>query len=53
MHIAIDDATRLAYAEVLNDETGPTAVGFLRRAIQFYARHGVTVQAVLTDNGGA
>ncbi len=53
VHIAIDDATRLAYAEVLNDETGPTAVGFLRRAIQFYARHGVTVQAVLTDNGGA
>ena len=53
VHIAIDDATRLAYAEVLADEAGPTAVGFLRRAIQFYARHGITVQAVLTDNGGA
>jgi transposase InsO family protein len=53
VHIAIDDATRLAYAEVLADETAPTAVGFLRRAIKFYARHGITIQAVLTDNGGA
>jgi transposase InsO family protein len=53
VHIAIDDATRLAYAEVLTDETGPTAVAFLRRAIAFYARHGITVQAVLTDNGSA
>jgi transposase InsO family protein len=53
VHIAIDDATRLAYAEVLADETAPTAVGFLRRAIQFYARHRIIVQAVLTDNGGA
>ena len=53
VHIAIDDATRLAYAEVLADEKGPTAVGFLRRAIGFYQRHGITVQAVMTDNGGA
>ena len=51
VHIAIDDATRLAYAEVLCDEKGPTAVGFLRRAIAFYRRHGITVTAVLTDNG--
>ena len=53
MHISIDDATRLAYAEVLTDESGPTAVGFLHRAIAFYERHGIIVQAVLTDNGGA
>ncbi len=53
VHIAIDDATRLAFAEVLTDETGPTAVGFLRRTINFYARHGITVQAVITDNGSA
>jgi transposase InsO family protein len=53
VHIAIDDATRLAYAEVLSDETAPTAVGFLRRAIGFYERHGITVAAVMTDNGGA
>jgi len=51
VHIAIDDATRLAYAEVLDDERAATAVGFLRRAIAFYARHGVAVERVLTDNG--
>ena len=53
VHIAIDDCTRLAYAEVLCNETGPTAVGFLRRAATFYQRHGITVQTVMTDNGGA
>jgi transposase InsO family protein len=51
VHIAIDDCTRLAYAEVLTDEKGLTAVGFLRRAIAFYERHGITVQRVMTDNG--
>ncbi len=53
IHIAIDDATRLAYAEVLSDEKGSTAVGFLRRAIAFFKRHGITAEAVLTDNGSA
>jgi transposase InsO family protein len=51
VHIAIDDATRLAYAEVLPDEKATTAVAFLRRATAFYARHGITVERVLTDNG--
>jgi hypothetical protein len=51
VHIAIDDCTRLAYAEVLSDEKGSTAVGFLRRAIGFYQRHGIGVQSVMTDNG--
>ena len=51
VHIAIDDATRLAYAEVLQDEKATTAVGFLRRAIEFYARHGITVEQLITDNG--
>ena len=51
VHIAIDDATRLAYAEVLGDEKASTAVGFLRRAIAFYRRHGIHVERVLTDNG--
>ena len=37
VHVRVDDATRLAYVEVLDDETGLTAVGFLRRAIAFYA----------------
>ena len=53
MHVAIDDATRLAYAEVLGDEKATTAIAFLDRAIQFYARHGITVERVLTDNGSA
>jgi len=51
VHVAIDDATRLAYAEVLPDEKATTAVGFLDRAIAFYARHGIHVERVLTDNG--
>ena len=53
VHIAIDDCTRLAYAEVLADEKATTAAGFLNRAIAFFARHGITVERVLTDNGSA
>ena len=51
VHIAIDDATRLAYAEVLPDEKAPTAVAFLGRALAFFERHGFRVERVLTDNG--
>jgi transposase InsO family protein len=51
VHVCIDDATRLAYAEVLDDEKGPTAAGFLRRAVAFYAAHGITVERVMSDNG--
>jgi hypothetical protein len=51
VHIAIDDATRLAYAEVLPDEKGRTAVLFLGRAVAFFARHGITTERVITDNG--
>jgi transposase InsO family protein len=51
VHIAIDDCTRLAYAEVLEDEKATTVVAFLRRAVAFYERHGMTVQQLLTDNG--
>jgi transposase InsO family protein len=51
VHIAIDDCTRLAYAEVLPDEKAITVVGFLRRAIAFYASYGITVEQLLTDNG--
>jgi transposase InsO family protein len=53
VHIAIDDCTRLAYAEVLADEKAPTVICFLKRAVQFYARHGITVEQLLTDNGSA
>ena len=51
VHVAIDDHSRLAYAEVLADEKGPTAVGFLERAVEFYAAYGVRVERVMTDNG--
>jgi transposase InsO family protein len=53
VHVAIDDATRLAYVEVLEDEKAVTAVGFLRRAKAFFESYGLTVEAVMTDNGGA
>src|ERR1019366_7608563 len=52
VHIAVDDCTRLAYAEVLPDQSRRTVIGFLRRAVAFYARHGITVQRAMTDNGG-
>jgi len=51
VHIAIDDATRLAYAEVLSDEKATSAIGFLHRAVAFYRRHGINVERVMTDNG--
>lgn len=53
VHVAVDDYSRLAYAEVLPDEKAATAVGFLRRAVAFYRRHGIHVEAVLSDNGPA
>ncbi|HEY6695139.1 MAG TPA: IS481 family transposase [Solirubrobacteraceae bacterium] len=53
VHVAIDDATRLAYAEVLPDEKASTATAFLGRALAFYARHGIHAERVMTDNGSA
>jgi transposase InsO family protein len=53
VHVCVDDATRLAYVEVLPDEKARTCVGFLRRAVAFYRRHGIAVERLMTDNGGA
>ena len=53
VHVAIDDATRLAYVEVLEDERATTAVGFLGRAIAHFAALGIRVQRLMTDNGNA
>lgn len=51
-HTALDGYSRLAYTEVLPDETGPTAAAFLGRARAFFAAHGIpTIQRVITDNG--
>jgi transposase InsO family protein len=51
VHVCVDDATRLAYVEVLADEKATTAAGFLRRAVAHYRAHGILVERVLTDNG--
>ena len=51
VHVCVDDATRLAYVEVLEDEKGPTAAGFLRRAVTWFSSMGVTVERVISDNG--
>ena len=53
VHVAIDDATRLVYVEVLEDEKAVTAVGFLRRAVAHFAAFGVQVERLMTDNGPA
>jgi transposase InsO family protein len=53
VHVAVDDYSRLAYVEVLDDERATTAAGFLRRAIAFFARYGIQVKRILTDNGAA
>lgn len=51
LHHAVDDHTRLAYSEILGDEKKETAAAFWIRAAAFFAAHGITVKAVLTDNG--
>jgi len=51
VHVAVDDCTRLAYVEVLVDEKAPTTVGFLERALKWFAARGVCVQRVMSDNG--
>jgi transposase InsO family protein len=51
VHVAVDDATRLAYVEVLADERGVTAAGFLSRAVAWFASLGIKVERVLSDNG--
>ena len=51
VHVAVDDYSRLAYAEVLDDETAATAAGFLQRAVAYYRRYGIMVESVLSDNG--
>jgi transposase InsO family protein len=51
VHVLVDDATRIAYAEVLADEHPATAVGFLRRALAYLASLGITAERLMTDNG--
>ena len=53
LHVAVDDASRLAYTAVLPDETQQSAITFMKDALAFFARHGVTVERVMSDNGSA
>lgn len=53
LHVAIDDHSRLTYAEVLPDEVGETTAAFLVRVVAWFASHGITVEQLLTDNGSA
>jgi hypothetical protein len=51
VHVCIDDCTRLAYVEVLEDERADTVCAFLRRAVDWFAAHGIQVQRLMNDNG--
>jgi transposase InsO family protein len=53
VHVCVDDATRMAYVEVLPDEKAKTAIAFLGRAVRFLRRYGISAEQVLTDNGSA
>ena len=53
LHVAIDDHTRLAYAEVLASERKHDCAAFLRRAVAWYAEHGLTIERVISDNAKA
>jgi transposase InsO family protein len=53
VHVCIDDATRLAYVEVLDDEKAITAIGFLRRAVTHFSSYGIKTERLITDNGSA
>jgi transposase InsO family protein len=51
VHVAVDDHSRLVYAEVLEDETAQTAIAFLQRALAWFSERGIAVERVMTDNG--
>jgi transposase InsO family protein len=51
VHVMVDDYSRLAYVEILQDERGPTAVAFLRRGRAWLAKRGIRMKGVMSDNG--
>ena len=51
VHAIVDDHSRLAYAEIHDDQRAVTVIGFLERALAFYASHGITTKRLMTDNG--
>jgi len=53
LHVAVDDHSRLAFTQILPDQKTHTTIAFLRSAVDFFARHGIPVRALLTDNGSS
>jgi transposase InsO family protein len=53
LHVAVDDHSRLAFTQILPDQKADTTIAFLRQAVEFFARHGIRVRALLTDNGSS
>jgi transposase InsO family protein len=51
LHVAVDDHSRMAFTQMLPDQKAETTIGFLHSAVDFFARHGIGVRALLTDNG--
>ena len=53
LHVAVDDHSRMAFTQMLPDQKTETTIGFLNAAVEFFARHGIGVRALLTDNGSS
>jgi transposase InsO family protein len=53
LHVAVDDHSRMAFTQMLPDQKAETTIGFLHAAVEFFARHGIGVRALLTDNGSS
>ena len=53
LHVAVDDHSRMAFTQILPDQKTHTTIAFLKEAVDFFARHGITVRALLTDNGSS
>jgi transposase InsO family protein len=53
LHVAVDDHSRMAFTQLLPDQKSETTIGFLNSAVEFFARHGIGVRALLTDNGSS
>jgi transposase InsO family protein len=51
LHVAVDDHSRMAFTQMLPDQKAQTTIGFLHAAVDFFALHGISVRALLTDNG--
>jgi len=53
LHVAIDDHSRMAFTQILPDQKTHTTIAFLKHAVEFFARHGIPIRALLTDNGSS